>query len=190
MTKLCEHCGNRNNGFSGEPLYLGNEKILCCACADYIRNDFNKAYYITSQDEYNILKSKVIETSKNHFNEQVTNLISERLDYINPTQREKIEESLKATSPTTSSSSGIFNNIASKIKGLAYISTILGIIISVICGLTMILSGEDALVFTGIIIAILGCLLSWISSFILYGFGQLVENSDNLLALSKKSSQE
>ena len=43
--------------------------------------------------------NKVIETIKNHFNEQVTNLISERLDYINPTQRKKIEESLKATSP-------------------------------------------------------------------------------------------
>lgn len=70
----------------------------------------------------------------------------------------------------------MFNNIGRKIKTLAEACTCVGITISIIVGLLFLAEGEVI----GIIIAIIGSLVSWISSFLFYGFGQLIENTDAL----------
>lgn len=69
----------------------------------------------------------------------------------------------------------MFDNIGGKIKGFAKIVAWLGIILSVIIGLLSLATG-------GLLIMIIGCVSSWVGSFVLYGFGQLVENSDKLVA--------
>lgn len=51
-----------------------------------------------------------------------------------------------------------------------------GIIASVIGGIILITLDED-LVWAGLAVIIIGSLLSWVSSFVLYGFGELVVNS-------------
>ena len=71
----------------------------------------------------------------------------------------------------------MFDNIGKKIKMLARIGTWIGIVSSVICFIVFV-SIDDDLFLIGLCVALLGPLLSWISSFVLYGFGQLVENSD------------
>ena len=63
--------------------------------------------------------------------------------------------------------------------------TWVGIIAFVIMGFVL-MATDDDLVLTGFIVAILGALSSWVSSFVLYGFGQLIENTDKLVELSKK----
>ena len=70
----------------------------------------------------------------------------------------------------------MFNNIGRKIKGVAQFVTWLGIIASVIFSIILIVT-EDSI---GLAIAVLitGCVGSWLSSLTLYGFGQLIENSD------------
>ena len=80
----------------------------------------------------------------------------------------------------------MFKNIGAKIKKIAEIYTILGIVVSVIWGITtMAISGIG-----GLLVIVIGCLASWIGSFLLYGFGQLVENSDKLVkALSEKNKE-
>lgn len=70
-----------------------------------------------------------------------------------------------------------YANIGEKIKGLAMVLCIIEIIASVIYGIA-IMSNDADMVLYGIIVVILGPVLSWISSWVLYGFGQLVENSD------------
>lgn len=70
----------------------------------------------------------------------------------------------------------VFKNIGGKIKVLASVVAWLGIIGSVIGGISYMTIDED-FVFLGIIIAVVGSVGSWISSFVLYGFGELVENS-------------
>ena len=70
----------------------------------------------------------------------------------------------------------MFDNIGGKIKTLASVIAWMGIIISIITGITLMATAEE-LVLIGIIIAILGSFFSWIGSFLLYGFGELVENS-------------
>ncbi len=88
-------------------------------------------------------------------------------------------------SVSNSNSTGMFSNIGGKIKSLAQVITWLGIIVSVIWGFVLMATDED-LIPAGLIIALLGSLISWISSFVLYGFGQLIENTDKLVELSKK----
>lgn len=80
----------------------------------------------------------------------------------------------------------MFDNIGSKIKDLALIVCWLGITISVISGLAIILSNEET-VFVGLLIVLLGSAGSWIGSLVVYGFGQLIENSDTLVEISKHS---
>lgn len=70
----------------------------------------------------------------------------------------------------------MFDNVGSKIKALASFFCWGGIIASVIGGIILIGLDED-LIFAGIAVIVIGSLLSWISSFVLYGFGELVANS-------------
>ena len=75
----------------------------------------------------------------------------------------------------------MFDNIGGKIKGVAAAVCWLGIIISIIVGIDLCASDEEVLTVVGIVVIFLGSLSSWIGSFVLYGFGQLVENSDKLV---------
>lgn len=69
----------------------------------------------------------------------------------------------------------MFNNIGGKIKGVCTLACAMGIISSLLLGLSLLISGH---IMSGVIVAALGSLLFWLSSLTLYGFGQLVENSD------------
>lgn len=91
----------------------------------------------------------------------------------------------------------MFDNIGSKIMKLAKVICWLGIIISVISGITIIAGGASVSrsyygigaggsVLAGILTIVLGSLLSWIGSFFTYGFGQLIENTD-YIRLNTKS---
>lgn len=75
----------------------------------------------------------------------------------------------------------MFNNIGGKIKTLAQVVSGIGISASVIFGCFLMATDEDT-VFIGILVLILGSIFSWISSFMTYGFGQLIENSDILIS--------
>lgn len=68
----------------------------------------------------------------------------------------------------------MFSDIGIKIKSLAQVMTAIGIICYVITGIVF-MANDMALV--GILIVLIGSLLSWVSSFILYGLGELIDNS-------------
>lgn len=69
----------------------------------------------------------------------------------------------------------LYNNIGNKIKILAFVIATIGSILSLIFSIVAL---SNNLIIEFILIIVLGPLFSWISSFILYGFGQIVENSD------------
>lgn len=78
----------------------------------------------------------------------------------------------------------MFRNIGDKIKIVAEVSCWLGIVGSVLYGIIIAGRIEDSILLSlliGVLIMGLGSLLSWIGSFVLYGFGQLIENSDILV---------
>ena len=95
----------------------------------------------------------------------------------------------------------MFNNIGKKIKGLAKFICWLGIIASVLLGILVIFGGANlvnsfnsyyrgsyyayydngvstASVISGLVVMVIGGVFSWLGSLALYGFGQLVDNSD------------
>lgn len=78
----------------------------------------------------------------------------------------------------------MFDNIGGKIKSLAQVVCWIGIICSVIYGI-IITSSDEEMAVLGFIIIVIGSLISWVSSFTLYGFGQLIENTDQLVHSTK-----
>ncbi len=77
----------------------------------------------------------------------------------------------------------MFENIGEKIKIVATIATVIGIIFSIISGLALIIEEE---IFPGLATMIVGSLVAWIGSFILYGFGEIIEQLTEANANSKK----
>jgi len=70
----------------------------------------------------------------------------------------------------------MFDNIGGKIKSLAQVVCWIGIITSVIYGIVL-MGTDDDLIFFGFIVMVVGTLLSWVSSFTLFGFGEIIEDT-------------
>ncbi len=74
----------------------------------------------------------------------------------------------------------MFNNIGKKIKTLAVVLCILGMVGSLV-GSVLIWTqsdGYEELILLGFAVLLIGCLLSWLCSFFAYGFGQLIEKTE------------
>ncbi len=93
----------------------------------------------------------------------------------------------------------MFNNVGSKIKTLAKVLCWVGIILSVVSGIIIMVAGNNipfnynygynsyrnsgfsgSTFVIGLIVIVVGSLCSWLSSLFTYGFGQLIENTDNI----------
>ena len=68
----------------------------------------------------------------------------------------------------------MFNNIGEKIKSLAIFSTIIGIVLSALLGIRAIFTHSFI---EGLLIVAIGSFMAWIASFLLYGYGELIENT-------------
>ena len=87
----------------------------------------------------------------------------------------------------------MFSNIGKKIKFLAAILCWIQIIFSVIGGIVSMVAIGKALgglvgFLLGIVIIAVGVLAAWIGSFMLYGYGQLIDNTDSLVAQTRLSA--
>ena len=81
----------------------------------------------------------------------------------------------------------MFNNVGGKIKAVAKVTAWIGIAICVIYGFVMLVSMED-MALIGLLIMTVGSLASWISALVLYGFGELVENSGIIANKKEKAA--
>lgn len=72
----------------------------------------------------------------------------------------------------------MFNNIGEKIKKLAEILCYIGILLSAIVGLVVMFVGGSSRsrvpLLIGLLIILIGALISWVGSFFTYGFGELI----------------
>ena len=66
----------------------------------------------------------------------------------------------------------MFDNIGYKIKTLALIVTLIGIICSIIYGIALI---SNDMIGSGVVVIIAGSVISWVSSFVLYGIGEIID---------------
>jgi len=65
----------------------------------------------------------------------------------------------------------MYDNIGTKIKDVAIAFCIIGIIASVVLGIFLM----DGAVIGGLLVMVIGSLFSWLSSFPLYGFGEMID---------------
>lgn len=78
----------------------------------------------------------------------------------------------------------MFDDIGKKIKTLAKVVCVLGIIFSIIFGGRIMIRGfsspGDDLFFEGVLIIVIGCISSWLSVFVLYGLGELIDKTSSI----------
>ena len=72
----------------------------------------------------------------------------------------------------------MYDNIGGKIKGLAAAVFAIELIASIIVSIGLIAGGDMAPV--GLLLLILGPILSWVSSWLLYGFGELIDKTSEI----------
>lgn len=77
----------------------------------------------------------------------------------------------------------MFDNIGEKTKIFAKSICWIGIILSVCCGV-LIMAYDGVL--AGLLVILAGPLIAWVNSFLIYGFGQLIENSDTIIQQNKQ----
>ena len=80
----------------------------------------------------------------------------------------------------------MFENIGNKIKTLATVLTILGMAFSAVLALVMCSNGRIG---AGLLVLFLGFVFSWIGSFCLYGFGELIEKTTEIAQNTGKFDQ-
>ena len=68
----------------------------------------------------------------------------------------------------------MYDNIGEKIKGLGKAAFIVEVIVAAIVGIALLASDED-LILTGLLVLLVGPIVAWVSSWLLYGFGELID---------------
>lgn len=85
----------------------------------------------------------------------------------------------------------MFDNIGSKLKGLAYTVSALGIIASILGAIVLwgANSSHNSTIGTGLLVLIVGCVVSWVGGFFTYGFGELIEQQATIISLLEKPNK-
>lgn len=209
MAKNCTNCGKNINFFSNDP-FESNGVILCYDCAKPVTDDINRLYYLKSKSSFYALKDEIITKSKEMYSDEIVNSIELKINLIHENIKELLKDDIQhedCKSQTTekvqpkysvnkknSSNEGLYTNIGHKIKNLAKILFIIEAIAAIIIGICLI---EDWQELIGTITIIAGPIIAWISSWILYAFGELVEKTcasenhlRNILEFMQESKNE
>ena len=80
----------------------------------------------------------------------------------------------------------MYDNIGEKIKGLAKVMFIVGAIAAVIGGLVLLV---DKFLAIGLLTLFLGPVVAWVYSWLLYGFGELIDNACIIAANTRASKK-
>ena len=80
----------------------------------------------------------------------------------------------------------LFGSIGKKIKLIALALCTIGIVMSIFVAINLFSNNNGGL---GVVVIIFGSIGSWLSSSFIYGFGKLIENSNNIYKELKKISQ-
>ena len=70
----------------------------------------------------------------------------------------------------------MYKNIGEKIKIGAKVIFVVWTIVAVIAGFTLLMSTDKEMVFSGLLLLVIAPVIAWVSTWIIYAFGQLVED--------------
>ena len=80
MALLCKQCGKKSNILFGDPYYLDDSKILCCNCARHIRKEMNDLYNVKNQEDFELLKDKIISKCEQYYDDSIMPYILAKID--------------------------------------------------------------------------------------------------------------
>ena len=89
----------------------------------------------------------------------------------------------------------MFSNAGRSIKKITKLICVFGILFSLGIGVALVVVGADmrdgeTLIITGIAIGVLGSVLSWISSLVLYAYGDMAENVYAMASIMVKNEMK
>ncbi|MBQ4648006.1 MAG: hypothetical protein IJB76_02460 [Clostridia bacterium] len=70
----------------------------------------------------------------------------------------------------------MYDNIGGKIKGLAKIIFVVEAIVAIITG-SVIMDSDNDLFLVGLLVMVMGGIVAWVSTWLLYGFGELIDKT-------------
>lgn len=73
----------------------------------------------------------------------------------------------------------MYKNIGKKIKGLAKATFVVEAIAAVVTGISLMASDEDLILY-GLLVFLVGPIVAWVSSWLLYGFGELIDKASDI----------
>jgi len=112
------------------------------------------------------------------------------------------QKARRATTQQIQQQSLFYEHIGHKLKVLAIIHFLIGALAAILCGSVVAAFGIElggSLIFSelqgimialGAVIMVIGSVFAWLSSCRLYGFGQLIENSDKLVAIKQQENDK
>ena len=83
----------------------------------------------------------------------------------------------------------MYDNIGKKIKALAKWTFIVEAIAAAIAGIALMFTDEELIIF-GLLALLLGPVVAWVSSWLLYGFGELVDKVCDIESNMRVESKE
>ena len=195
MYRICIKCGKRISMFSNDPMEIG-DAVMCYGCAKPIANDINDLYYLKSSKEFEEAKTKILKKSEQFYSSEVINCLAKEIDDIYNDIKHEFKEKAQNNSEVSLKINeevfgGLYENIGKKIKGFAKGVFVVETLIAILGGIAACANG---LVSLGVIAMFIGPIVAWVSSWMLYALGELVDktamnerNTHNILELMKKN---
>lgn len=200
MAKICVNCGKRIGMLSNDP-FESNGIVLCYDCAKPIRDNLNNLYYLKSKENFFKLKKEILKNSTQLYSDEIVSSVDEKINFIYNQVKEGLSDDIteedfeftieemgmqksscsdKIANQEKCSGDGLYENIGIKIKNLARWIFIIDAIGAVIAGIIMICSAvdiDDIFFIAGMFTMICGPFVAWVSSWIIYAFGDLVHKT-------------
>ena len=170
--KICPMCGKAFEG-NGSDILPGRE--LCDVCADNIRTFAQSQDESARQAAHAYIRKCRGGTVDHDVRDAIDALLAE---HPAPSPADGTAEPAAAA---PSQQDSMFGNSGPKIISAADILCVLGILVSVVLGFLLIVTGANsrqggAMVIMGFVTAIVGSLVSWFVSLLARGFGEMVSN--------------
>lgn len=170
---ICPMC---EKDFAEMPSDILPGKDICPECADNIRT-------LVRNEDLSARREALayIRQCKEHTHDEMVYEAISNLEKKNDIQQIDEKHTIEAQR-FARRHSRMFDSVGEKIMSAAEVFWMAGIATSVILGVVMCFIGADrygdeGLIVAGIAVAVIGSLVSWLVSLMMYGFGEMVNNS-------------
>lgn len=83
----------------------------------------------------------------------------------------------------------MYHNIGKKIKGMAWVALLIVAVPSLVAGIVLMING-GFFIPIGLLVMFVGPVIAWISSWLLYGFGELIDKTCDIERNTRNNSAQ